>query len=97
MMKDYPNSLTKSVFTWFTLPPNSIHTWVQLEKNFYEKFFRGETKVSLVDSVSIKRQANKSIDDYLNRFRQMKAKCLTQVPEHEPGPQVNWSIRLKRN
>lgn len=24
-----------------------------------------------------------SIDDYLNRFRQLKARCFTQIPEHE--------------
>lgn len=39
--------------------------------------------MSQVDLVSIKRQANESIDEYLNRFKQMKARCLTQVPEHE--------------
>lgn len=36
-----------------------------------------------MDLVSIKRQTNESIDEYLNWFRQMKARCLTQVPEHE--------------
>lgn len=25
----------------------------------------------------------KSIDDYLNRFIQLKARCFTQIPEHE--------------
>lgn len=36
-----------------------------------------------MDLVSIKRQANESIDEYLNRLRQIKARCLTQVPKHE--------------
>lgn len=51
--------------------------------SFHQQFFRGKTKVSLVDLVSVKRQANESIDEYLNRLRQIKARCLTQVPKHE--------------
>jgi len=39
-IKNFPSSLTKSVFTWFTtLPPNSIYTWAQLERVFHENFF----------------------------------------------------------
>nr|KYP38616.1 Retrovirus-related Pol polyprotein from transposon opus [Cajanus cajan] len=83
-MKYFPSSLTKHAFTWFTnLAPNSINTWARLEGNFHEHFFRGETKVTIVDLMNIKRQNHETLDDYLNRFRQLKSRCYTNIPEHE--------------
>ena len=44
-IKNFPCSLTKNAFTWFTtLPPKSIYTWIQLKRVFQKYFFRGETK-----------------------------------------------------
>ena len=40
-------------------------------------------KVSITDLFNIKRMVNESVDDYLNRFRQMKSRCFTPIPEHE--------------
>ncbi|XP_050876662.1 uncharacterized protein LOC127080385 [Lathyrus oleraceus] len=37
----------------------------------------------LAELSSIRRRFAESIDDYLNRFRSLKARCFTQVPEHE--------------
>lgn len=75
-MKYFPSSLTNNAFTWFTtLPPNSIQTWAQLERNFHEQFYRGDTKIKLIDLANIKRLCNELVDDYLNRFRQMRAQC----------------------
>nr|KYP64189.1 hypothetical protein KK1_018779 [Cajanus cajan] len=83
-MKYFPSSLTKHAFTWFTtLQPNSIITWTQLERSFHDHFFRGEMKVSIVDLMNVKRQHNESLDDYLNRFRQLKSRCYTNILEHE--------------
>ncbi|XP_057432903.1 uncharacterized protein LOC130725716 [Lotus japonicus] len=83
-MKYFPSSLTKNAFTWFTtLPPNSIHNWNELEGAFHEQFFRGETKVTLMDLVNVKRQPNESIDDCLIRFKHMETRCSTHVPEFE--------------
>nr|KYP46500.1 Transposon Ty3-I Gag-Pol polyprotein [Cajanus cajan] len=83
-MKYFPSLLTKHAFTWFTtLPPNSINTWVQSEGSFHEHFFREETKVSIVDLMNVKRQSHETLDDYLNRFRQLKSRCYTNIPEHE--------------
>jgi len=49
-MKYFPSFFMKSVFTWFTtLPPNSIYTWAQLERVFHEHFFKGQTRVILID------------------------------------------------
>ena len=37
----------------------------------------------MVELSNIKRRFAESIDDYLNRFRLLNARCFTQVPEHE--------------
>ncbi|KAK2388635.1 hypothetical protein QL285_062295 [Trifolium repens] len=99
-MKYFPNSLTKNAFTWFTtLPPNSIHNWTQLERLFHEQFYMGQTKISLKELASVKRKTQESVDDYLNRFRLLKARCFTSVPEHElvemAAGGLDYSIRKK--
>ncbi|MCH92837.1 hypothetical protein A2U01_0013780, partial [Trifolium medium] len=99
-MKYFPNSLTKNAFTWFTtLPPHYIHNWAQLERLFHEQFYMGQTKISLKELASVRRKAPESIDDYLNRFRLLKARCFTQIPEHELVEMavggLDYSIRKK--
>ena len=65
----FPSSLMKNIFTWFTrLPPNWIYTSVQPERVFHQHFFRGKTKVSLVDLETTKHFNSETIKDYLNRF-----------------------------
>ncbi|XP_050918465.1 uncharacterized protein LOC127135882 [Lathyrus oleraceus] len=83
-IKKIPSSLTKNAFTWFTtLPQSSIHTWNQLETMFHEQFYMGKTKISLKELARIKRKVTGPIDDYLNRFRLLKAGYFTQIPKHE--------------
>lgn len=83
-IKYFTSSLTKNAFTWFaTLPANSIDTWTHLERLFHEQFYMGQSKISLKELASIKRKFTGSIDDYLNRFCLLKARCFTQVPEDE--------------
>ncbi|XP_058752733.1 uncharacterized protein LOC131625915 [Vicia villosa] len=80
----FPSSLTKNAFTWFTmLAPNSIRTWEQLERVFHKQFYMGQSNISLKELSLVKRKSSESIDDYLNKFRLLKARCFTRVPEHE--------------
>lgn len=51
------------------------------------------SKISLKELVSIKRKFTESIDDYMNRFRLLNARCFAQVPEHEVVD--DYSIRKK--
>lgn len=99
-MKYFLSSLTKNDFLWFTtLPPQSIHTWTQLESLFHEQFYMGQNKISLKELASVKRKASESVDQYLNRFRLLKARCFTQVPEHDlvemAAGGLDYSIRKK--
>src|SRR4051812_34397704 len=83
-IKYFPSSLTKNAFIWFTtLPLNSIDAWAYLERLFHEQFYMGQTKISLKELASVKRKFTETIDDYLNRFRLLKSRCFTTVPEHE--------------
>ena len=50
---------------------------------FHEHFFRWETKVSLIDLATSKHFNSETIEDYLNRFWQMKSWCYSQIQEHE--------------
>ncbi|XP_050909503.1 uncharacterized protein LOC127123317 [Lathyrus oleraceus] len=43
----------------------------------------GQSKISLKELASVRRKVLKSIDDYLNRFRLLKARCFTQMLEHD--------------
>lgn len=83
-IKYFLNYLTKNTFTWFTtLPPYCIHNCSQLERVFHEEFYMGQSKISLEKLASVRCKAPESINGYLNIFRLLKARCLTQVPENE--------------
>ena len=43
----------------------------------------GQSKISLKELASVRHKTAESIDDYLNRFKLLKARCFTQAPEHE--------------
>lgn len=59
----------------------------------------GQSKIRLKELASVKRKVAESIDQYLNRFRLLKARCFTQVPEHELVEMaimgLDYSIRKK--
>ena len=99
-LKFFPNSLTKNAFTWFTtLAPHSIQNWTELERLLHEQFYIGQSKIRLKELTSVKRNYTESIDDSLNRFRLLKARCFPQVLEHElvemTAGGLDYSIRKK--
>jgi len=59
----------------------------------------GQSKTRLKELASVKRCSTEPINDYLNRFRLLKARCFTQVPEHElvemAAGGLDYSIRKK--
>src|ERR1051325_7350344 len=74
-VKHFPSSLTKAAFMWFTtLPPDSIDSWTKLEKLFHEQFYEGHSKISLVELSNSERKFVETTDEYLNRFRSLKAR-----------------------
>jgi len=59
----------------------------------------GQSKISLKELASVRRRTHESIDDYLNRFRLLKARCFTIVHEHELVEMavggLDYSVRKK--
>jgi hypothetical protein len=59
----------------------------------------GLSKISPNKVASVRRRSTESVEDYLNRFRLLKAGCFTQVPEHElvemAAGGLDYSIRKK--
>jgi len=43
----------------------------------------GQSKISLKELASVRCKTSEPINDYLNRFGLLKARCFTQVPEHD--------------
>lgn len=93
-------SLIKNAFMWFTmLPANSIHVWTRLERLFNEQLYMGQSKISLKELSNVRRKFSEPVNDYWNRYHFLKARCFTQVPEHELVEMavggLDYSIRKK--
>jgi len=57
----FSSSLSGSAFTWFiSLPPNSVITWVDLEKQFHKYFFSG-----VHEKVRLRQRNDESVESYV--------------------------------
>lgn len=88
IMRDWKSSFSKLIdklcFHLIHYPSPKFHlTWAQLERAFPEKFYTGQCMISLKELASVKRKVAERIDDYLNMFRILKARCFTNIPQHE--------------
>ena len=69
----FPLSLSGAAFTWFILlPPNSVHTWADLEQKFYDYLFNGETELRFSLLTSIKQKLHEGVSEYIRRFRDIR-------------------------
>jgi hypothetical protein len=72
--------LSGSAFTWFiSLPPNSIITWADREKQFHKYFFAGIHKKKLTDLVKLRHRNDESVENFIQRLRDVKNKCYNLV------------------
>ena len=59
----------------------------------------GQSKISLKEMANVKQKIVEPVDQYLNKFRLLKARCFTQAPEHElveiAAGGLDYSIRKK--
>ncbi|XP_050919791.1 uncharacterized protein LOC127137365 [Lathyrus oleraceus] len=84
-VKNFPFSLTKVAFTWFTsLAPSSIDSWAKLEKKFHEQFYEGHSKINLAELSNIKRRdlVQKAIQEGMLKFAGRRMKIDTD-PLHQ--------------
>ena len=76
----FSSSLSRSAFQWFTtLPPNSIVTWADLQKQFHKYFFAGIHEMKLSDLTSLKQRSDESVASYIQRFREVRNKCYSLI------------------
>ena len=76
----FSSSLSGSAFTWFiSLPPNSIITWADIEKQFHKYFFSGVHEKKLTDLVRLRHCNDESVECFVQRLRGVKNKCYSLV------------------
>ena len=74
------SSLSGSAFTWFiSLPPNSVITWADLEKQFHKYFFSGVHEKKITDLVRLRKRNDESVESFVQRLRDVKNKCYSLV------------------
>jgi len=65
----FSSSLSGSAFTWFiSLPPNSVITWADLEKQFHKYFFSGVHEKKITDLVRLKQRNDESVESFVQRL-----------------------------
>ena len=70
--------MSGSTFVWFSsLPPNSILTWADLEKQFHKYFFAGVQEMRLTDLTVVKQRNDEHVTDYIQRFRDIRSRCFS--------------------
>jgi len=76
----FSSSLSGSAFTWFiSLPPNSVITWADLEKQFHKYFFSGVDEKKITDLVRLRQRNDESVESFVQRLRDVKNKCYSLV------------------
>ena len=62
----FSSSLSGSAFTWFiSLPPNSVITWADLEKQFHKYFFSRVHEKKITDLVRLKQRNDESVESFV--------------------------------
>jgi len=76
----FSSSLSRSAFTWFiSLPPNSVITWADIEKQFHKYFFSRVCEKKLINLVRLRQRNNESVESFVQRLRDIKNKCYILV------------------
>ena len=83
-LKLFPHSLTRNAFTWFiSLPPNSVHSWQEMEEQFHAQFFRHEPEISMADLAKLKQKPSETVEQFLTRFKKSRNQCHFYIPAIE--------------
>jgi len=76
----FSSSLLGSTFTWFvSLPPNSVITWADLEKQFHKHLFSRVHEKKITDLVRLRQRNDESVESFVQRLRNVKNKCYSLV------------------
>jgi len=76
----FSSSLSVPTFTWFILlPPNSVISWADLEKQFHKYFFAGVHEKKLTNLVRLRQCNDESVESFVQRLRDVNNKCYSLV------------------
>ena len=65
----FSSSLSGSAFMWFiSLPPNSVITWADLEKQFHKYLFARVHEKKLTDFVRLRQHNDESVESFVHRL-----------------------------
>jgi len=79
----FSSSLSGSTFTWFiSLPPNSVITWADIEKQFHKYFFSGVHEKKITDLVRLRQHNDESVENFVQRLWDVKNKCYSLVLDY---------------
>jgi hypothetical protein len=83
-------SLTGPAFTWcFSLPPQSVNTWKDLEQKFHAHYFSGSTEKKLTDLATLRQRHNETPLEFLRRFIEVKGMCFSlKLPDDQLADMV---------
>ncbi|CAL2257286.1 unnamed protein product [Prunus armeniaca] len=80
----FPSTLTVAAFSWYIkLPQNFVPNWQTMEQIFHEQFYQPEPEVSMADLAKMHQGLNESVQEYLGKFREARARCMVNMLEHE--------------
>jgi hypothetical protein len=72
--------LTDTAFSWFSsLSSNSIDSWEQMERKFYDHFYSPENELKLSDLTPVRQSSDEWVNDYIRRFRETKNRCFNLI------------------
>ncbi|XP_024199800.1 uncharacterized protein LOC112202998 [Rosa chinensis] len=99
-LKWFENSLTGPAHAWYVnLAPNSIQNWADMERAFHEQFYRVEPEVTIADLAKMYQEAHESAQDFLDRFKAARNKCIVNLGELEfvriAQQGLNYELRKK--
>jgi len=79
----FSSSLFGSAFTWFTsLPPNSVITWADLEKQFHKYFISGVHEKEITNLVRLRQHNDELVESFVQRLQDVKNKCYSLVLDY---------------
>jgi hypothetical protein len=81
----FSQSLTGPAFRWYTsLGSDSIHTWKQLEEQFYIQYHLEAAEVGIADLAQVRQKRGETVAEYIHHFREVKNQCYsTRITEKE--------------
>jgi len=81
MARLFIGALKGVAFDWFrSLLPGSINSWIDLETQLLSRLYEDDTEVSMNKLLSTMQKKDKSVRDYIERFRNLSLMCPAGMP-----------------